>query len=46
MIDAKTGVQIETIKLWRNLDGHKKPRIVFANKLDEERASFQGALMT
>ena len=44
MIDARTGVQIETIKLWRNLDGRKKPRIVFASKLDEERASFQGAL--
>jgi elongation factor G len=44
MIDAKTGVQIETIKLWRNLEGRKKPRMVFASKLDEERASFQGAL--
>jgi elongation factor G len=44
MIDAKTGVQIETIKLWRNLEGRKKPRIVFASKLDEERASFQSAL--
>jgi elongation factor G len=44
MIDAKTGVQIETIKLWRNLDGRKKPRMVFVSKLDEERASFRGAL--
>jgi len=44
MIDAKTGVQIETIKLWRNLEGRKKPRIVFASRLDEERASFQSAL--
>jgi elongation factor G len=44
MIDAKSGVQIETIKLWRNLEGRKKPRIVFASKLDEERASFQSAL--
>jgi len=44
MIDAKTGVQIETIKLWRNLEGRKKPRMVFASKLDEERASFQSAL--
>jgi elongation factor G len=44
MIDAKSGVQIETIKLWRNLEGRKKPRLVFASKLDEERASFQSAL--
>ena len=43
-IDAKSGVQIETIKLWRHLDGSGKPRMVFASKLDEERASFQGAL--
>jgi elongation factor G len=44
LVDAKTGVQIETIKLWRNLEGRKKPRMVFVSKLDEERASFQGAL--
>jgi elongation factor G len=43
-VDAKTGVQIETIKLWRNLETRKKPRMVFVSKLDEERASFQGAL--
>ena len=44
LVDAKTGVQIETIKLWRNLEARKKPRIVFVSKLDGERASFQGAL--
>src|SRR5512142_44421 len=33
LIDAKTGVQIETIKLWRNLEGRKKPRMVFASRL-------------
>jgi elongation factor G len=44
LIDAKTGVQIETIKLWRNLDSRKKPRMAFISKLDEERASFQNAL--
>jgi elongation factor G len=44
LVDAKAGVQIETIKLWRNLDGRKKPRLVFVSKLDEERASFDGAL--
>jgi elongation factor G len=43
-VDAKTGVQIETIKLWRNLESRNKPRMVIVSKLDEERASFQGAL--
>ena len=44
LVDARTGVQIETIKIWRNLDSRGKPRMVFVNKLDEDRASFSGAL--
>ncbi len=44
LIDAKTGVQIETIKLWRNLDSRQKPRMVFVSRMDEDRASFQSAL--
>ncbi|MCE1206526.1 MAG: elongation factor G [Spirochaetia bacterium] len=44
LVDARTGVQIETIKLWRNLDSRSKPRMVFIAKMDEERASFQNAL--
>ncbi|HUW39839.1 MAG TPA: elongation factor G [Rectinemataceae bacterium] len=44
LVDGKSGVQIETIKLWRNLDGRGKPRMVFISKLDEERASFASAL--
>jgi elongation factor G len=44
LMDARSGVQIETIKTWRNLDTRKKPRMVFINKLDEERAPFQNAL--
>lgn len=44
LIDARTGVQIETIKVWRNLDSRNKPRMVFINKMDEERASFSSAL--
>jgi elongation factor G len=39
-VDGRAGVQIETIKLWRNLDGRAKPRGVFVTKLDEERADF------
>ncbi len=40
MIDAKAGVQIETIKLWRNLDRRNKPRFAFMNHMDDERADF------
>jgi elongation factor G len=43
-VDGRVGVQIETIKLWRNLEGRKKPRGFFITKLDDERADFQKAL--
>ncbi|MDR1618120.1 MAG: GTP-binding protein, partial [Treponema sp.] len=43
-VDGRTGVQIETIKLWRNLDGRGKPRGVFVTKLDDERAEYRKAL--
>ncbi|MDR3276133.1 MAG: elongation factor G [Treponema sp.] len=43
-LDASSGVQIETVKLWRNLDGRKKPRGVFVTKMDGERADFDKAL--
>ncbi len=39
--DGRDGVQIETIKLWRRLNERNIPRIVFVNKYDRERASFQ-----
>jgi elongation factor G len=44
LVDGRDGVQIETIKLWRNLEGRNKPRAVFLNKLDDERADFTRAL--
>ncbi|MDR1324564.1 MAG: elongation factor G [Treponema sp.] len=40
VVDGRVGVQIETVKLWRNLEKHGKPRGFFINKLDEERADF------
>ncbi|MDR2795642.1 MAG: elongation factor G [Spirochaetaceae bacterium] len=43
-VDGKPGVQIETIKLWRNLDGRKKPRGVVVTKLDDDKADFERAL--
>jgi len=39
-VDGRAGVQIETVKLWRNLDARKKPRGVFVTKLDHEQADF------
>lgn len=43
-VDGRSGVQIETIKLWRNLEGRKKPRGIFVTHLDDERADFDKAL--
>jgi elongation factor G len=43
-VDGRAGVQIETVKLWRNLEGRKKPRGIFVTKLDDERADFDRVL--
>lgn len=40
VIDARDGAQIETIKLWRNLNQRNKPRMVFLNKMERERADY------
>lgn len=37
VVDGRSGVQIETIKLWRNLDRRNKARCVFINRADDER---------
>ncbi len=42
VVGAYSGVQIETIKLWRRLNTRKMPRVVFINKMDRERADFDG----
>jgi elongation factor G len=44
MVDGKSGVQIETIKLWRELDKRTKPRAAFISRLDEDRADFSVAM--
>jgi elongation factor G len=44
MVDAKDGAQIETIKLWRRLDNRNKPRAVFINKMDRDRASYTNVI--
>ena len=43
-VDGRAGVQIETIKLWRNLDKRGKPRGIFVTKLDDERADYRKVL--
>ncbi len=44
VVGARSGVQIETIKLWRRLDQREMPRFVFVNRMDDERADFQSAV--
>ena len=44
LVDGRSGVQIETIKTWRNLEVRSEPRILFVSRLDEERASFSKCL--
>ena len=41
VISASAGIQIETVKLWRRLDKRNLPRVVFINKMDQERTNFQ-----
>ncbi|MDR2792592.1 MAG: elongation factor G [Treponema sp.] len=44
IIDGCSGVQMETAKLWRNLEGRRKPRGIFVTRLDEDRADFDKTL--
>ncbi|RKX83732.1 MAG: elongation factor G [Spirochaetes bacterium] len=44
VISAPAGIQIETVKLWRRLDHRDLPRVVFINKMDQDRADFQKSL--
>ncbi|HOD14800.1 MAG TPA: elongation factor G [Spirochaetota bacterium] len=44
VIDSVDGVQIETEKWWRYLNENNIPRIIFINKMDKERASFDKAM--
>ncbi len=44
VVGARSGVEIETIKIWRRLEDRNMPRIAFVNKMDVERASFTNAL--
>lgn len=44
LIDARSGVQIETIKLWRNLNRRNKARVLYISHMDDERADFEKSI--
>lgn len=44
LVGARAGVQIETIKLWRRLNRRNMPRMIFINKMDEDRADYDAIL--
>ncbi len=44
VVDATTGVEGGTEKVWEVADKYNLPRILFINKMDKENASFENAL--
>jgi elongation factor G len=44
LVGADSGVQIETLKLWRSMNELSLPRLVFINKMEKEHADFYGVL--
>ncbi len=46
VIDAVSGVEFQTQKVWEFADEYKLPRFVFINRMDRERADFQSAMGT
>jgi len=44
VLDGRVGVQIETIKFWRNLNSRNKARLIFANKMDDQKSNFENCL--
>ena len=44
VVDATTGVEGGTEKVWEVADKYELPRLLFINKMDKENASFENAL--
>ncbi len=44
LVDSRTGAQVETVKLWRDLDRRCKPRMVFLNRVDDARGNAMAAV--
>jgi elongation factor G len=45
LIDAVSGVEIETSKIWNRAQQMGLPVIIFVNKMDKERADYKGTLL-
>lgn len=43
LVDGRSGAQIETIKLWRDLNARKKPRVVYINRCDDDRSDYDNS---
>lgn len=44
VIDAVSGVEFQTEKVWEYADAYKLPRMIFINRMDRERADFDKTL--
>ncbi|MDY0187552.1 MAG: elongation factor G [Syntrophus sp. (in: bacteria)] len=44
LVDAVSGVEFQTEKVWEYADRYKLPRVVFINRMDRERAHFNNAV--
>ncbi|MCM8766304.1 MAG: elongation factor G [Candidatus Omnitrophica bacterium] len=44
VIDATSGVEVGTERIWEMLEEKKLPRLIFINKMDKENASFSRTL--
>ena len=44
VIDAVSGVEFQTQKVWESADEYDLPRAIFINRMDRERANFNKAL--
>ena len=44
VVDAVDGVEVQTEYAWRIAEEHRVPRMVFINKLDKERSSYDRTL--
>jgi len=44
VLDASSGVEVETERAWEYADQYEIPRIAVINKMDKERADFAGTL--
>jgi elongation factor G len=44
VVDAVGGVEFQTEKVWETSDEYSLPRLIFINRMDRERANFEGAI--